>query len=102
MDRFARLPEGCMAEILSLTSPIDSIRASAVSKGFKSAVDSDTIWERFLPSDIQDIISTSKSPEVYSKKDLYFALSDSYLLLDGGKMVIHSFLYVCFSLLSWD
>lgn len=84
-----------MAEILSLTSPIDSIRASAVSKGFKSAVDSDTIWERFLPSDIQDIISTSKSPEVYSnysKKDLYFALSDSHLLLHGGKMVIHSFL----------
>lgn len=89
MDRFSRLPEGCISEILSLTSPIDSIRSSAVSKGFKSAADSDTIWERFLPHDILDIISTSDSPEVYSnysKKDLYFALCDSPLLLDGGKM----------------
>ncbi|XP_071938218.1 F-box protein PP2-B11-like [Coffea arabica] len=84
---FARLPEGFISEILSLTSPVDVIRASVVSKGFKPAADSDTIWEKFLPSDYQDIISRSDSAvDCSTKKALYFSLCDSPLLLDGGRM----------------
>jgi hypothetical protein len=102
MDRFARLPEGCVSEILSWTSPADAIRSSAVSKGFKSAADSDTIWGRFLPSDLQDIISRSEDPEVYSnytKRDLYFALCDSSLLLDEGRMVIQRVPFLLYAFL---
>ena len=85
---FARLPEGFMSEILSLTSPVDVIRASVVSKGFKPAAVSDPIWEKFLPSDYQDIISRSDSAvDCSTKKALYFSLCDSPLLLDGGRMV---------------
>lgn len=90
-DPFARLPEGCISEILSLTSPVDVIRSSAVSKGFNFAADSDTIWDKFLPSDHQEIISRSDSTVDHSttKKALYFNLCNSPLLLGGGKMVAY-------------
>lgn len=84
---FHVLPEGCIANILSLTSPWDACRLSAVSSAFRSAAESDAIWERFLPSDYQSIISRSlDSPSIVcsSKKDLYFRLCDSPILIDGG------------------
>ncbi|XP_019181487.1 PREDICTED: putative F-box protein PP2-B12 isoform X1 [Ipomoea nil] len=85
MDYFAHLPEGCISEILSLTSPEDTARLSATSKGFKAAAESDSVWNRFLPPDLTDIISRSASPVVYSnKKELYFTLCNSPILLDDG------------------
>ncbi|KAM7466112.1 hypothetical protein LguiB_013674 [Lonicera macranthoides] len=82
-----KLPEGCISEILSLTSPRDACRSSAISSGFKSAVDSDAVWHRFLPSDYLEILARSDSPVVYStKKQLYFLLCHSLVLLDGGKL----------------
>ncbi|CAA2998576.1 F-box PP2-B12 [Olea europaea subsp. europaea] len=87
MSSFSILPEDCMSYIFSITSPKDACIASAVSMGFKSAAESDFVWEQFLPSDYQDIIARSVSPVVYSsKKELYFRLCDSPLLLDGGKL----------------
>ncbi|KAK3019188.1 hypothetical protein RJ639_002960, partial [Escallonia herrerae] len=54
---------------------------------FKSAADSDTVWERFLPPDHPEIVARSVSPVVYAtKKQLYFGLCDSPILIDGGKM----------------
>ncbi|XP_022847438.1 F-box protein PP2-B10-like [Olea europaea var. sylvestris] len=88
MSSFSMLPEACMSYIFSFTSPKDACIASAVSMGFKSAAESDLVWEQFLPSDYQDIIARSVSPVVYSsKKELYFHLCDSPLLLDGGKLI---------------
>nr|GMD67859.1 F-box protein PP2-B10-like [Ipomoea batatas] len=85
MDYFAHLPEGCISEILSFTSAEDTARLSAVSKGFKAAAESDSVWHRFLPPRLTDIISRSASPVVYSnKKELYFALCNSPILLDDG------------------
>jgi hypothetical protein len=58
-----------------------------VSWGFKSAAESDTVWERFLPPDYKEKISESSSAVSSSnKKELYFLLCDSGLLLDGGKL----------------
>ncbi|KAF8388370.1 hypothetical protein HHK36_027036 [Tetracentron sinense] len=81
------IPEGCKSKILSFTSPRDVCRSSLVSSNFRSAGESDIIWEKFLPSDYQDIISSSVSPSPVvfcSKKDLYFRLCDSPILIDGG------------------
>ncbi|XP_019181489.1 PREDICTED: putative F-box protein PP2-B12 isoform X3 [Ipomoea nil] len=87
MDYFATLPEGCIAEILSFTSAEDAARLSALSKAFRAAAASETVWDRFLPPDPADIISRSVSPVVYSNaKELYFSLCDSPILLDGGKL----------------
>ncbi|KAK6161433.1 hypothetical protein DH2020_004814 [Rehmannia glutinosa] len=87
MDPFAKLPEECISEILSFTSALDASRSSTTSKSFKSAAESNDVWERFLPEIWQEILSTSVSPVKYaSKKDLYFSLCDNPILIDGGKM----------------
>ncbi|XP_009780353.1 F-box protein At2g02240 [Nicotiana tabacum] len=87
MDYFGLLPEGCVSDIISFSSPKDAAISSAISRGFKSASESDTIWEKFLPSDFQHIISKSDSQLLFSsKKVLYFCLCDSPLLIDGGKL----------------
>ncbi|KAA8548449.1 hypothetical protein F0562_000133 [Nyssa sinensis] len=89
MNYFSLLPEGLIAEILSLTSPRDACRSSAVSHGFKSAAESNIVWKRFLPSDYQQIISRAVTPDPVvspTMKDLYFRLSNFPILLDGGQL----------------
>ncbi|XP_015073190.1 F-box protein PP2-B10-like [Solanum pennellii] len=81
------LPEGCVSKILSLTSPKDAARSSAVAKIFMSAAESDNVWEAFIPSDYLQAISRSGNlMEFPSKKQLYFSLCDTSILLDGGKL----------------
>ncbi|KAI3448626.1 hypothetical protein Pfo_005291 [Paulownia fortunei] len=85
------LPEDCIAKALSLTSPKDACRLSAVASTFRSASESDTVWDRFLPSDYRDIISRavdgpdSLLAKFHSKKDLYLHLCDLPILIDGGR-----------------
>ncbi|VFQ78858.1 unnamed protein product [Cuscuta campestris] len=82
------LPEGCVANALSLTSPEDACRLSLTGSTFRSAAMSDAVWERFLPPDYRDIISRSAEAadllaSAASKKDLYFRLCDFPVLIDG-------------------
>ncbi|QHO34598.1 F-box protein [Arachis hypogaea] len=84
------LPEGCIANILSLTTPLDAGRLSLISRTFCSAAQSDSVWERFLPSDLESIISDSHQfssliAAYPSKKALYLHLSDHPLLIDHGR-----------------
>ncbi|CAI9768989.1 unnamed protein product [Fraxinus pennsylvanica] len=87
---FHALPEACIANALSLTSPKDACRLSSVSSMFSSAAGSDAVWERFLPSDYRDIISRSIDgadsilSEFRSKKELYFHLCQVPILIDSG------------------
>lgn len=85
-----QVTENCISLILSFTSPLDTCRASSVSTVFKSAGDSDELWNKFLPSDINRILSRSVSPpfNYTTKRHLYFLLSDSPILLDDGNVVI--------------
>ncbi|XP_076917664.1 putative F-box protein PP2-B12 [Bidens hawaiensis] len=81
------LPEGCVTDILSMTSPRDACRSALISKAFHSAADSDAIWDRFLPPDYREIIGRAVTPVGFnSKKQLYHRLSDSYILLDHGHL----------------
>ncbi|KAM1052238.1 hypothetical protein ACFX19_034276 [Malus domestica] len=84
------LPEGCIAKVVSLTTPRDACRFSAVSKSFMSAADSDAVWDKFLPPDIPSILShsssSSSSTSSSSKKKLYFTLCENPVLVDDGKM----------------
>ncbi|XP_038970928.1 F-box protein At2g02240-like isoform X2 [Phoenix dactylifera] len=80
------LPEGCISHVISLTSPADSCRSTAVCTTFLSAAVSDTVWERFLPPDYQSILSRAVHPVEYSsKKELFFRLCEP-ILIDDGKM----------------
>ncbi|KAL3648793.1 hypothetical protein CASFOL_005196 [Castilleja foliolosa] len=84
---FNLLPEDCIAKIISFTSPRDACAAAAVSPVFKSASEYDVVWERFLPPDYEEIVSGSDLPVAFStKKELYFLMCDTDLLLGGGKM----------------
>ncbi|KAK4726511.1 hypothetical protein R3W88_031428 [Solanum pinnatisectum] len=77
MDFFRLLPEACVSDILSFTSPKDAAIPSAISRGFNS----------FLPEDYEIISSRYVSPRICSsKKELYFSLCDSPVLMDGGKL----------------
>ncbi|GAV67823.1 PP2 domain-containing protein [Cephalotus follicularis] len=78
------LPQDCVSTIISLTSPRDACRSSVVSSIFRSATESDIVWERFLPSDYGDIVSRLVTPLNYSsKKELYLRLCHP-VLIDGG------------------
>ncbi|XP_021850974.2 putative F-box protein PP2-B12 isoform X1 [Spinacia oleracea] len=81
------LPEECLSHILSLTSPADIVRSSAVSKLLLSASDSDFAWEKFMPSDTDRFVSQQSSTpfdqqKFASKRYLYFRLCSSPILLD--------------------
>ncbi|XVE90538.1 hypothetical protein DITRI_Ditri20bG0085900 [Diplodiscus trichospermus] len=77
------LPQDCIATVLSFTSPRDACRLSLVSTTFKSAAESDPVWESFLPSKYQALIPSSLS--FSSKKELYLSLCESPVLIDGGR-----------------
>ncbi|KAJ9166654.1 hypothetical protein P3X46_021372 [Hevea brasiliensis] len=84
------LPEGCISNVLSFTSPRDACTLSIVCSLFKNAALSDTVWESFLPADFQSIIS--RSSDYYSllassssKKQLFLRLCQNPILIDEGK-----------------
>ncbi|KAE8678112.1 Tetratricopeptide repeat-like superfamily protein [Hibiscus syriacus] len=82
------LPEDCLSVILSFTSPEDALISSLVSSTFRSATNSDMVWERFLPPDYPEIVSSSVKPlEFRSKKELFQCLCDS-VLIDGGNKIV--------------
>ncbi|KAH9680949.1 F-box protein PP2-B10 [Citrus sinensis] len=88
MDITIALPAECISNIISLTTPRDACRLSVVSPVFKSAADSDSVWENFLPSDYKQIISNSVSSLItsLSKKDLYFHLCRNPIIINNGTM----------------
>ncbi|KAJ6697707.1 hypothetical protein OIU79_011293 [Salix purpurea] len=84
------LPEGCLAKVLSFTSPRDACRLSVVSSLFKSAADSDIVWKSFFPHDYRSIISQSNSSlqlasVTSSMKELYLNLCDKPTLIENGR-----------------
>ncbi|XP_038878692.1 F-box protein PP2-B10-like [Benincasa hispida] len=87
---FSSLPEGVVAKILSLTTPPDVCRSSAVCRTFVAASQSDIVWDRFLPTDWELLISRRKpsnlnfDPISSPKKETFFSLCDSPLLIDDG------------------
>ncbi|GAY36077.1 hypothetical protein CUMW_279090 [Citrus unshiu] len=72
-----QLPVECISHIISLTTPRDACISSTVCPIFKSAADLDSVWEKFLPSDYNQIISNS---------DLYFHLCHNPIIINNGAM----------------
>ncbi|XP_019198828.1 PREDICTED: F-box protein PP2-B10-like [Ipomoea nil] len=87
-DIFAMLPENCIANALSMTTPKDACRLSLVASNFHSAAQFDAVWERFLPPDYRDLVSRATNAgdllAFTSKKDLYFYLCDHPVIIDCG------------------
>lgn len=86
------LPEDCLSHVISLTSPRDAYNFSLTAIRFRSVVDSDVMWQAFLPSDFVAILSRAVDPVMFtSKKDLFFKLSKNHVLIDRGTMVFFPF-----------
>ncbi|KAL8088620.1 hypothetical protein AgCh_038408 [Apium graveolens] len=91
------LPEDCISNIISFTSPADACKA--VSSTFTLAAKSDLVWDKFLPSDYLDIVHRSVIPlDSSSRRKLFFRLSHS-TIIDGGTkhfilLFMHRFLEV--------
>ncbi|KAF5961867.1 hypothetical protein HYC85_003076 [Camellia sinensis] len=78
-----------LSTILSNTSPLDACRSLLVSSSFRSAANSNIVWERFLPSDYEDIVSRSVTPLKFSsKKGIFVCLCDPILIDGGNKLCI--------------
>ncbi|KAK8599709.1 hypothetical protein V6N13_060466 [Hibiscus sabdariffa] len=89
MDFTRILPEECLCLIISFTSPADACRSAVVCPALRSAVDSDGVWEKFLPCDYKSIILDSSSPASLlsmEKKELYFRLFCHSILIQNGTM----------------
>ncbi|KAJ9703189.1 hypothetical protein PVL29_004818 [Vitis rotundifolia] len=88
---FLAMPEGAIVDILKLTTPQDAYRLLAVASVFLSVAESDYLWESFLLPDYLEIVSQSSEPlsrcDFSSKKELFFSLCDSPLLIDEGRRV---------------
>ncbi|RWR97349.1 putative F-box protein PP2-B12 [Cinnamomum micranthum f. kanehirae] len=85
-DLFSRLPEGCISNILSFTSPRDSCSLSAVSRLFHSASKCEHIWDRFVRSGCSGFLPLEEKLQQVSfssKKDLFFLLCDPTIINDG-------------------
>ncbi|KAK0580663.1 hypothetical protein LWI29_004798 [Acer saccharum] len=85
MTGMLALPEGCIAAVISFTTPRDACRLACVSTAFRSAADSDVVWDRFLPPEYSS--SSSSSFTTWSalwKKELYFRTCHN--LIHKGKM----------------
>ncbi|XP_024003691.1 F-box protein VBF isoform X2 [Eutrema salsugineum] len=82
------LPESCVANIISFTSPADVFSSTAVSSVFRLAGDSDFVWEKFLPSDYKSLISQSTDhyQNFSSKKEIYRCFCDSVLIDNTRKL----------------
>ncbi|PON94838.1 F-box domain containing protein [Trema orientale] len=86
MSYFSALPEELISLILSKTSARDACRFSAVSSQFRSATESDLVWEKFLPSNYSEIISRCDSTFA-SKKHFYLSVFQSTIYLDNDTKV---------------
>ncbi|XP_078155391.1 putative F-box protein PP2-B12 isoform X1 [Carex rostrata] len=87
LRNYNQLLQDCISHLLSLTTPRGACVLSSVSPTFRSMVDSDATWQRFLPSDYASFLSHAIVPiEHASKKELFFRLCDHPVPIYGGKM----------------
>ncbi|KAJ8753020.1 hypothetical protein K2173_008807 [Erythroxylum novogranatense] len=84
------LPEDCIENVLSLSGPRDTCRLSVISSLFRSAAESDAVWQKYLPPDYRSTIARSTDPSILTRfsslKDLYFSLCDNAILIDDAKL----------------
>ncbi|KAM1192213.1 hypothetical protein ACFX2G_012813 [Malus domestica] len=75
--------------------PRNADTMSSVSRSFKSVVESDAVWDKFLPPEIHTIMSSSSPPQpplVFpfftskTKNELFLALCNNLVLIEQGKL----------------
>lgn len=96
MKCITELPQECVSHILKLTSPLVPARSALISAEFRSAANSDTVSNSFLPPDYEEMLSKLETPLVFSsKKDLYFQFCKGPLPIGENRLLsFHSILFM--------
>jgi hypothetical protein len=92
------LPEELLKTVISLSRPQDACHTAGVSRAFRAAADSDTVWSRFLPHELPRLAKKELPSMPLSKKGLFQRLSTQPALLPT-KFVVCSNPSVCLPIL---
>ncbi|KAH9310905.1 hypothetical protein KI387_025940, partial [Taxus chinensis] len=80
------LPESCLSRILELTTSKDIGRIQVLSHAFKSAGESDFVWEKMFPPQCRQLLERACEPLRFnSKKELYLRLCKPVSIDNGTK-----------------
>lgn len=90
-----KLPDDCIASILSRTTPWDATRLSTVCSTFQRVAESDVLWLNFLPSDYKVICGPQG--EAQSSREVVKSLAAGVFIDDGMQkyMLLHRSRGVC-------
>jgi len=89
------LPEHCVSAILALASPEDACRLALVSRTFRSAAQSDVVWDGFLPPNCDALLARLVRPLKFnSKKELFLSLCRPQLIDSGRKVNFGGFSFL--------
>ncbi|XP_022767193.1 F-box protein PP2-A15-like isoform X1 [Durio zibethinus] len=83
------IPESCVACVFTYLTPPEICNLARLNRAFRGAASSDSVWEKKLPSNYQDLLELMP-PERYknlSKKDIFALLSHAIPFDDGNKEV---------------
>lgn len=81
------IPESCVACVFTYLTPPEICNLARLNHAFRGAASSDSVWEKKLPSNYQDLLDLLP-PERYqnlSKKDIFALLSRPVPFDDGNK-----------------
>ncbi|VVB02349.1 unnamed protein product [Arabis nemorensis] len=81
------IPESCVASVFLYLSPPEICDLARLNRAFRGAASSDSVWEKKLPRNYQDLLDLFP-PERYqslSKKDIFAWLSRPFPFDDGNK-----------------
>lgn len=82
------IPESCVACVILHLTPPEICNLARLNRAFRGAASSDSVWEKKLPRNYQDLLDLLP-PERYrslSKKDIFALLSRPLPFDDGNKV----------------
>ncbi|XP_044473672.1 F-box protein PP2-A15-like isoform X2 [Mangifera indica] len=83
------IPESCVACVFLYLTPPEICNLARLNRAFRGAASSDSVWEKKLPPNYQDLLyfMPSERYQHLSKKDIFALLSRPVLFDDGNKEV---------------
>lgn len=77
---FTDLPDACVCLIVSYLSPKDLARSACVCLGFRDTLDSDSVWDQFVPKSALKVVGPNDELKAATKKKIFSFLRKPFLL----------------------
>lgn len=76
------LPDACVCLIVSYLSPKDVARGACVCQGFRNTLDSDNVWDLFVPKPALKVVALNDELKAATKKKMFTFLCKPFLLTE--------------------